>query len=152
MVEVRLDQPGYSTAEAQSPVTVCATLTEANIERNLVVILSTGDDTAQGDSGVNIILFTIISCIVLSTAGAGDYVSISRPLTFTPGSGSQQRCTDIIILDDSVVENTESFIISLTTSANNADHVNFNSFETAIVSITNDDSKHQHLCYWLVLF
>ena len=79
-------------------------------------------------------------------------MSISRPLTFTPGSVSQQRCTDITILDDIVVENTESFIVSLSTSANDADHVNFNSFETAIVSITNDDSKHQHVCYLIVLF
>ena len=49
VVEVRFDQPGYSTAEDQSPVTVCATLIEASIERSLVVVLSTGDDTAQGE-------------------------------------------------------------------------------------------------------
>ena len=66
-------------------------------------------------------------------------------MTFTPaaGSGSQQRCSDITIVDDSVVESTESFIVSLSTSANDADHVDFNSFDTAVVSISNDDSKHQ---------
>ena len=80
----------------------------------------------------------------LPTAGE-DYISISQPLTFTSaaGSGSQQRCSDITILDDSVVESTESFIVSLSTSPNNADHVDFNSFDTAVVSISNDDSKHQ---------
>jgi hypothetical protein len=67
-------------------------------------------------------------------------------MTFTPaaGSGSQQRCSDITILDDSVVESTENFLVSLSTSANDADHVDFDSFDTAIVSITNDDSKYQH--------
>ena len=49
MVQVRIDQPEYSTAEDLSPVTVCATLIDANIERNLVVALSTSDDTAQGE-------------------------------------------------------------------------------------------------------
>lgn len=49
VVQVQIDQPGYSIAEGQSPVTVCATLIEANIERNLVVTLSTTDGTAQGD-------------------------------------------------------------------------------------------------------
>lgn len=49
MVEVRIDQPEYSTAEDRSPVSICATLIEANIERNLIVVLSTSDDTAQGE-------------------------------------------------------------------------------------------------------
>lgn len=73
-------------------------------------------------------------------------MSISQPLTFTPGSGSQQRCADITILDDNVVESTESFEVSLGTSANDADHVSFNSLGTAVVSISNDDSKCRHLC------
>ena len=71
---------------------------------------------------------------------------ISQPLTFTPGSGSQQRCRDITILDDTVVESTESFFVSLGTSASDADHVSFNSLGTTVVSITNDDSKCQHIC------
>ena len=92
-----------------------------------------------------------ILCIILPIAGE-DYASISRPLTFTPvgGSGSQQRCSDIVILDDSVVESTESFLVSLSTSANDADHVDFDSFGTAVVSITNDDSKHQHALLLLI--
>ena len=49
VVQVRIDQPEYSTDEDQSPVTVCVTLIEANIERNLVVTLSTSDNTAQGE-------------------------------------------------------------------------------------------------------
>ena len=81
-----------------------------------------------------------------------DYTSIAQPLTFTPGSGSQQRCADITILDDSVVESTEMFLVSLSNSANDADHVDFNSFGTAVVSITNDDGKLQHACMHLCCF
>lgn len=50
VVAVRIDQPAYTIAEGQSPLTVCTTLVEANIERNLVVTLSTTDDTAQGEA------------------------------------------------------------------------------------------------------
>lgn len=49
MVQVRIDQTEYSTVEDHSPVTVCVNLVAANIERNLVVTLSTYDDTAQGE-------------------------------------------------------------------------------------------------------
>ena len=48
-MQVSIDQPEYSIEEGQSPVTVCVTLADANIERNLVVTLSTSDDTAQGE-------------------------------------------------------------------------------------------------------
>ena len=50
VVQVRIDQPEYVIQENQGPLSVCTTLIEANIERNLVVILSTSDGTAQGKS------------------------------------------------------------------------------------------------------
>lgn len=78
-------------------------------------------------------------------AGAGDYTSISRSLTFTPGTGSQQQCTDITILDDSVVENTENFLITLSTLEDDTQHVDFNSLNSATVLITNNDSKNNNI-------
>ena len=67
-------------------------------------------------------------------------MSISRPLTFTPGSGSQQLCTEITIIDDNVVESDESFLIVLNTMASDVEHVDF--FRgSATAFITNDDSE-----------
>lgn len=48
-MQVRIDQPEYSVEESEGQVTICVTLVEANIERNLVVILSTNDGTAEGE-------------------------------------------------------------------------------------------------------
>lgn len=59
VVQVRVDQSEYTTEENQSPLTVCATLVEANIVRSLVVIVSTSDGTAQGrhNNNYNIAIF-----------------------------------------------------------------------------------------------
>lgn len=74
------------------------------------------------------------------TGGVGDYTSISQPLTFTPGSGSQQLCADITIIDDNIVESDESFLIVLNTLATDVEHVDF-SLGSATAFITNDDSE-----------
>ena len=48
VVEIGVDQSVYIVQENQSPLTICITLTDTTIERNLVVTLSTSDSTAQG--------------------------------------------------------------------------------------------------------
>lgn len=88
---------------------------------------------------------------VISAAGTGDYASISQPLTFSPGSGFQQRCANITILDDNVVESVENFFVSLETSVSDADHVDFNVSDTAVVNITDDDSKCYLSITWYIL-
>lgn len=50
VVEVRIDEQDYFVQEDMGPLTVCITLTDANIGRNLIVILSTDDDTAMSKS------------------------------------------------------------------------------------------------------
>lgn len=77
----------------------------------------------------------------LHTVGNDDYLAVSTPLTFTPGSGSQQRCTDITIINDQVVESDETFLVTLDTSdVGDREHIDFNPFSATVV-ITNDDSK-----------
>ena len=71
-----------------------------------------------------------------------DYIGVTQPLTFSPGSGSQQQCTDVVILDDDVIESDETFLVTLDTlDVSDREHVNFNPFATSTVTITNDDSK-----------
>ena len=81
---------------------------------------------------------SLFLCIIIIIAGAGDYASVSRLLTFSPGSGSQQLCTNITIQDDSVLESDEIFLVELEVDR---EHVEFNFLNTATVLITNDDSK-----------
>ena len=76
------------------------------------------------------------------TVDNGDYIAVSTPLTFTPGSGSQQQCTDITIINDEVVESDETFVVTLDTSdVSDREHVDFSPVSAATVVITNDDSK-----------
>ena len=66
MVQVRIDQPEYVIQENQGPLSVCMTLIEANIERNLVVILSPSDGTAQGKSHfLTIIMLFMLECKII---------------------------------------------------------------------------------------
>lgn len=51
VVEVRIDERDYFVQEDMGPLIACITLTDANIERNLIVILSTDDETALSKSG-----------------------------------------------------------------------------------------------------
>lgn len=77
---------------------------------------------------------------VAGQPGVGDYVALSMLLTFTPASGSQQRCTNVTILDNDVVESTEHFLVMLDASENDAEHIDF-PLAAANVSVMDDDSK-----------
>ena len=60
---------------------------------------------------------------ILSTAGAGgDYLTFSTTLTFPAGSGAgSSQCTLVQILDDDLVEDDESFMITATLVTPNPD-------------------------------
>lgn len=50
VVEVGIDERDYFVQEDLGPLTTCITLMDTNIERNLIVILSTNDGTAISKS------------------------------------------------------------------------------------------------------
>lgn len=47
------------------------------------------------------------------TPTAGDFRNKSLDLTFSPGDGGQQLCRNITLIDDSIYEDNETYILSL---------------------------------------
>ena len=68
----------------------------------------------------------------------GDFSSLVDQLTFNSGSGLQQDCAAITVGSDTILEDDESFSVVLTTT----DPDVIISRNTAVVTITNDDSKY----------
>lgn len=77
----------------------------------------------------------IMDIYLLFTTATMDYLNTSVLLTFPPSLElSQTLCENITIVDDSVLENDEDFVVSLSS----ADSSVITGSE-AIVSILNDD-------------
>ena len=87
-VQISLNQSSYSVNEEDREIEVCATLT-GQLDRSVVVELFTMSDTAD----------------------ANDYNSGSVLYTFT--MSDETVCKALGISNDSVVENTENFILEL---------------------------------------
>ena len=47
------------------------------------------------------------------TPTAGDFRNESLDFTFSPGDGVQQLCCNITLIDDSIYEDNETYILSL---------------------------------------
>ncbi len=72
-----------------------------------------------------------------------DYSDLSTSLTFSdgtsPGGSGAEMSFDVDLIDDSIVENTETFNLSASTAEAQAQ---FN-LDTAEANIEDDDSKRQ---------
>ena len=135
-----LNSSNYNAFEADGTVSVCAVIMAEALERTIVVQLSSQDSTATSKhmhavacSGCqwHIIIHTIYisfngkPCtlqlydfqhhyvILLDTE---DYIAFQLvPLTFDEGSSSgDERCYDVVIVDDNLVEDNEIFFVTLT--------------------------------------
>ena len=122
VVEVGFSQDAYTVVEGQGLVDICVNLS-AVIERNVTVTITTFGITAQ--ESLN--------------SENGDFVSVTRVLTFQPES-TPQNCISVTIRDDSILETNEVFGVDLSTS----DLGTNSGQQSANVTITNDDSKLQY--------
>ena len=80
-------------------------------------------------------------CFCFFSGGGVDYGPLPaacNPLSFSASSGSP-LCCNIPINDDNLVENVESFSVTLTTTDSN--NANLLAPTTAIVNIADNDSK-----------
>ena len=68
----------------------------------------------------------------------GDFQSLMDQLTFNSGSGLQRDCATITVGSDTILEDDESFSVVLTTTDPDVTI----SPNTAVVTLTNDDSKY----------
>lgn len=139
-----IEQDAYTVNETNGSVTVCVRL-EGDLERSVMVNLTTLSDTAQGEysaHGVLDVLLCIYSILVnlfcamlLSQCTDGpDFTSVQMSLIFVQGTTIQ--CVEIPIMDDVILENDESFSVSLST---NDGAVNILQ-DQAVVTITDNDS------------
>lgn len=141
-----IEQDAYTVNETNGSVTVCVRL-EGDLERSVIVNLTTLSDTAQGEYSAQgvldvlciyteiFILVNLFCTVLLSQCTDGlDFTSVQMSLIFVQGTTIQ--CMEIPIMDDIVLEDDESFSVSLST---NDGAVNILQ-DQAVVTITDNDS------------
>ena len=106
----------YPAEEGQGSVTVCARVISGGLGRDVEVTLVTQDESAIGKLGMQRKYYSMKVKSVLSmfshTAGE-DYQQLSVDLTF--GEGSERRCVQIELVNDTVFEGPEQFMTQLST-------------------------------------
>ena len=78
-----------------------------------------------------------MSCTIL-LSDASDYLALSQDVMFL--AGTTQECVSIPIVEDNVLEDMESFSVSVTVPADRA-RVVLLDIDAATINITDDDSK-----------
>lgn len=76
------------------------------------------------------------------TGGGIDFLVLNRNLTLTATSNGSRGCFDIAIIDDTIFESTESFLVSLMNSSDMV--VVTNRFATVI--LVDNDGKCEVCC------
>ena len=158
-----LQKPEYEGLEgSDANVMVCSELTAGVLERDITVSISTNDLTALEGNYYNYydVIFYImcswnfavkrsnkfsvnIILVMLHFTAAVDYVSLDNfPLSYEAGSPlNSERCVNITILDDDVVEDDESLQVSLST----IDPVLLTPISLAeVIILTDNDSKNNN--------
>lgn len=135
-VTVGLEQTSYTVEEGSGTLSVCAVLS-GMAQRNVTVTLSTVQGIAQGkytfffqNRGT-----CVNSCIAFRLTADSDFTSTTIELEFQPAS--TRACGNISILEDSRLENSETFSVELNTT----DQAVVLNPMMAIVSIADNDSK-----------
>ena len=98
-------------SEDEGAVQVCATLS-LSTEIDITITLTTSDGT--GIYALN--KMHTHACIILVPAARDDqdYIGVSMNFVFIAGSSNgSMKCTNVIIIDDNVVETNEIFTITL---------------------------------------
>jgi hypothetical protein len=109
---IGLSQTEYTVMEGTPFVEVCAEVMNGVVERETIVSLDTADNTAEEP---------------------GDYVERMVLLTFV--EGTSEACTNIQITNDTVLEDNESFLLSLTTTE---PRVSLNPAQGSVLIIDDD--------------
>ncbi len=130
-------QSVYLVSEDNGFIEVCVVL-DGIIERNVEMELTTDNGTA---TGIKLLKTDLLILIVPNNLDSSDYTSVvSFPLIFTPSDPiGVLMCANITIILDSVVENTESFLVVL--SSSDPAVVLTQSTATATVIILDNSSK-----------
>ena len=130
-VTVVFVQNEYSVLEQAPTVTVCVALSGA-IERRVTAELNSSPLTASDGAGIR----QIVILVYVDTYST-DYATLAQTIIFT---SNDPVCEDVAIIDDSTLEEIETFLISVSSSDSD---VNLGPIPTATISILNDDGRQQ---------
>ena len=116
VVTIGFDAAAYNVTETDGSVSVGVSVQgSTTLARDVVVTVQTMGGTATG--GTLMYVHTLCRCVVhvyhFLPPATDDYTSVSMTLVFN--SGTITHNVMITIVDDTTVEDTESFTVSLTT-------------------------------------
>ena len=135
VVSLTLEKSEYRVTEGEISVRVCANFSETDIiDRTVLATL----ETLPSDSAMGKLLLALNStCSTYSFVHTAmtDFVPVVQTLTF---NSNVLLCVDVEINDDSVLEDTETFSITLSSSD---PHVIVGAVGLASVIISDDDCK-----------
>ena len=136
-VTIGFDATAYTFTETDSTVSrsVTVSVQSGSLARDVVVTVQTMDGTATGGSLIHRHCKCVIHVLSFLPPASSDYTTVSMDLTFNAGTTNQTVM--IPIADDTVVESTESFTVSLMS----VDSVVTLNPSTTSVTIQDDDSK-----------
>ena len=130
-VQIGFDPVQYAVTEGVDPnVTVCASLDRPLQRDGVIVEFSTSDGSAL--SKRLLIIIILPNHLSYARVGGLDYTSLTENVTFN--SGDVRLCVYIDILDDSDVEQLETFFVNLNSVTGEPI-----SPSMATVTILNDD-------------
>ena len=81
--------------------------------------------------------------IIVTAVAGSDYTPVSMPLEFPAGSShGDTQCIDVVILDNSILEDNETFTVMLDVITS---HV-MEGTSLTTVTIHDNDSEYMHAC------
>ena len=139
-VEVHLQRTVFTIMEGGN-VSVCVSASNA-VGRNVTVTLNTAVVTAKGGlyRHKDIILcfsHLLLIFILWHRKDGGDYMGVTKDIVFGPNEPLLEQCVEILLIEDEVVENSETFLVSLVSTDEDVTLQN----SMATVTIIDDDCK-----------
>ena len=127
-------------SENASSKLICVVLSHTDLERDIVVTVSTEEGTASGNVYTLLYIATFMHTIIVFFffSEIVDFVPIvAQDLVFT--GDTERMCFPVMIVNDDILENTEVFRVLILPTNDPAIL-----FENTVlnVGIENDDSKH----------
>ena len=135
---VGLDETFYQVSENENMVNVCATVYHPMIECPIGFSFNVSLTTTNGSAGKERVKIIDLCNRPLFLESAVDYDNVSFDTCDT------QRCTEIPIMDNMIVELTESFFVILERTPGLDSRITFNPVEGKI-EITDDDGVYIHV-------
>ena len=130
-VEVSLKIDTVEVNEGMS-VSVCVSLSN-DIERDIEVMVATQTGSALGKIGI---VVTSMNFPTICSTATVDFTPMEQTLMF---KSSDDLCVDVFTIDDSVLEETEIFHITVSSSDPN---VTLGVIPTTNIVIVDNDCKH----------